>query len=251
MISARLTNALRGGAGLLLLLLLWHTCASTKLISPVFLPTPAATFTALQRGFGSGDLAPQFLETVLRMLEGWFAASLVAVMIGSLIGISATARAYLQPTLEFLRPLPASAIIPVAIAILGLTHRMVILVIVFGALWPTLLATVYGFASVEPRLTEVGRILRLSRLAFIGKVGLPNALPDIIAGMRLSLTISLILSVVCEMLAGETGLGTGILLASRSFRAADLYAGVLLLGLIGFISNYALLLVETRLLAWR
>ena len=128
---------------------------------------------------------------------------------------------------------------------------MVLVVIVFGALWPALLATVYGFATVDPRLIEVGRILRLSRLGFVFKIGLPNALPDIIAGMRLSLTISLILSVVCEMLAGETGLGTGILLAARAFRAGDLFAGVVLLGLIGFVSNWGLLLVERRVLAWR
>ncbi len=251
MITNRLGTAASGIVGLLVLIAAWHLCAAYQLVSPVFLPSPESTWAALRRGLAAGDLAPQLGATVLRMLQGWIAASLVAVAIGSLIGIAASARAYLQPTLEFLRPLPAPAIIPVAIALFGLTHTMVLVVIVFGSVWPALLATVYGFASVEPRLIEVGRIMRLSRLAFVFKIGLPNALPDIIAGMRLSLTISLILSVVCEMLAGETGLGTGILLAARAFRAGDLFAGVVLLGLIGLVSNWGLLLVERRVLAWR
>ena len=250
-IESRVNEAACGLAGFALLLAVWQLCTTYQFVSPVFLPSPMTTFVALRRGLTNGEHGPQFVATVMRMLQGWVAASLVAIAIGSLIGISERARAYLQPTLEFLRPLPAPAVIPVAIALLGLTHTMVLVVIVFGSLWPALLATVYGFASVEPRLVEVSRIMRLSRFAFVVKIGLPNAVPDIIAGMRLSLTISLILSVVCEMLAGETGLGTGILLAARSFRAGDLFAGVILLGLIGFFSNYALVLVEHRVLAWR
>ena len=94
-------------------------------------------------------------------------------------------------------------------------------------------------------------MLRLSRLAFIVKIGLPNALPDAIAGMRLSLTVALILAIVGEMLASQQGLGTAILLAARSFRAADLFAGVGLLGLIGLASNALLTTCERRLLRWK
>jgi ABC-type nitrate/sulfonate/bicarbonate transport system permease component len=94
--------------------------------------------------------------------------------------------------------LPASAIIPVAIALLRLSDPMALAVIAFGSLWPVLLATIHGFSAVEPRLYEVGRALRLSRSAVIFKIALPSASPDILAGMRLGLTVALILSVVCE-----------------------------------------------------
>ena len=83
------------------------------------------------------------------------------------------------------------------------------------------------------------------------KIGLPNAVPDIVAGMLLSLTVSLILSVVGEMLSGQEGLGTAILLAARAFRAPELYAGIVLLGVIGLISSYGLLLAERRIVKWR
>jgi ABC-type nitrate/sulfonate/bicarbonate transport system permease component len=114
-----------------------------------------------------------------------------------------------------------------------------------------LLATANGFGQIEPRLHEVGRLLRLSPLAFIWKIGLPNALPDALAGMRVSLTVALILAIVGEMLASQPGLGQAILLAARSFRSADLFAGVALLGAIGLLSNSALNLVERRALRWQ
>jgi ABC-type nitrate/sulfonate/bicarbonate transport system permease component len=230
---------------------LWAIVSANKWISPVYLPSPAATFQSLTQGWLKGELTTLTFGTIERMCYGWVLASLIGIAIGSLIGVSATLRAWLQPMLELIRPLPASAIMPVAIALFGLSPAMVLFVIAFGALWPVLLATVHGFASVEPRLEEVARVLGLSRLEFILKIGLPNALIDAFGGMRLSLTISLILAVVGEMLAAQEGLGTAILQAARSFRAADLFAGVALLGAIGFSSNMLLNVFEHRILRWK
>ena len=110
---------------------------------------------------------------------------------------------------------------------------------------------VHGFAAVEPRLYEVTRSLQMSRLAVIFKIALPAASPDIIAGMRLSLTVALILSVVCEILAGLDGLGHWVLLSARSFRSADLFAGVILLAITGYATSTAMGIAENRLLKWQ
>jgi len=142
-------------------------------------------------------------------------------------------------------------VIPLGMAFFGLSDGMVLGVIAFGALWPTLLATVHGFAAVEPCLYEVSRVLGMSRFAVIWKIALPSSLPDIIGGMRLSLTVSLILAVVGEMLASRTGLGSGILVAARTFHAPDLYAGVVLLGVLGYVTAQGLFALEARLLRWR
>jgi ABC-type nitrate/sulfonate/bicarbonate transport system permease component len=230
---------------------LWQYIADARLVSPVFLPGPDRAWDALVRGFATGDLEWKLLGTVERMIYGWLLASFVGIALGALIGISPAARAYLGPMLEFLRPLPASAIIPVAIALLGLSDSMVLAVIAFGALWPMLLSTIHGFAAVEPRLYEVARLLGLSHWEVIRKIALPNAMPDILAGMRLGLTVALILAVVGEMLASRDGLGLWILLSARSFRAPDLFAGVILLGSIGYVSALILGAVESRVLRWR
>jgi ABC-type nitrate/sulfonate/bicarbonate transport system permease component len=96
-----------------------------------------------------------------------------------------------------------------------------------------------------------GLYRQMSRAAIIAKIALPSALPDILAGMRLSLTVALILSVVCEILAGLDGLGHWVLLSARAFRSADLFAGVILLGATGYLTSIAMSLVEQRLLAWQ
>jgi ABC-type nitrate/sulfonate/bicarbonate transport system permease component len=232
-------------------IVVWQIVADLKLVSPVFLPGPDRAFSALLRGFAAHDLGMKLAGTISHMLEGWLAASIVGVMLGALIGSSRIARAYVGPTLEFLRPLPASAVIPLAIAIFGFSPAMAIGVIAFGAIWPMLLATVHGFAAVEPRLYEVARALHLKRWQVIAKIALPSALPDILAGLRLGLTVALILAVVCEMIAGLDGLGQWVLLAARSFHSPDLFAGVILLGAVGYAGALALNLAERRLLVWR
>ena len=246
------TRDMLSSIGLLLALLaLWALASRQQWVSKVFLPTPEAALLALVEGLRDGDLAGYSGATVLRMVLGWGLASLLGISFGALIGSSAAARAWLQPMLEFIRPLPASALLPVAIAIFGLSPTMVLFVVSFGAMWPVLLATVHGFAAVHVRLQEVALALQLTKLDFVVKLGLPNAMPDILAGMRLSLTVSLVVAVVGEMIASQPGLGQAVLLAARSFRASELFAGVILLGAIGFASNALLALAERRLLRWQ
>jgi sulfonate transport system permease protein len=250
-VTPRIVWRIAGVGVAVLLVCAWQAVANAHVISPAFLPGPDRTWSALVRGFATGTLADQLLQTVKRMLLGWLLASIIGVVLGALIGLSKPARAYLGPTLEFLRPLPASAVIPLGIAFFGLSDGMVLGVIAFGALWPTLLATVHGFAAVEPTLYEVARVLRLSRFAVIWKIALPSSLPDILGGMRLSLTVSLILAIVGEMLASRPGLGSGILVAARTYHAPDLYAGVVLLGVLGYLAAQALFALEARVLRWR
>jgi len=230
---------------------MWQLVADFRLVSPAFLPSPQRTWASLVRGFGSGDLAAKFGGTCEHMLFGWLAASIVGVALGAAIGSSARMRVYVAPSLDFVRPLPVSAVIPVAIALFGLTKGMALAVIAFGSVWPMLLATVHGFAAVEPRLYEVSRCLDMNRLQTAAKIALPSAAPDILSGMRLSLTVSLILSVVCEMLAGLDGLGQWILLSARGFRSADLFAGVVLLALLGYATASAMGVLERRVLRWQ
>jgi ABC-type nitrate/sulfonate/bicarbonate transport system permease component len=233
------------------LVLVWQIVADMKILSPAFFPGPDRTWKAFLRAAASGDLAPRVYATVSRMLMGWALASVLGVLLGSLIGSSPHLRRLLGPMLEFLRPLPASATIPIFIVLLGMSNAMVLTVVAFGALWPMLLGTVHGFEAVEPRLYEVAKVLHLSKASVILKIALPSALPDILSGLRLSLTVALILTVVCEMLVGVDGLGSWTLISARAFRSPDLYAGVFLLGIIGYLGASILTMVSNRLLAWK
>ncbi len=230
---------------------LWQLAASYELVSPVFFPAPLRTFSSLWDQMANADFWLAFRETLTRMALGFVTASIVGVVLGAALGLSPQVRAYVEPSLELIRPLPASAMIPVFVLLIGLNDRMIVTTIAFSSLWPVLLNTVHGFKTVETRLLEVARILQLSRLEMVWKIALPSALPDIFAGLRLALTVSLILAVVAEMLAGTIGLGQNITLAARSFRSADLYAGIVVLGAVGYATNILLARIERHLLRWR
>jgi len=229
----------------------WQLIADHGGIPPVFLPGPDRAWGALEQGFAGGDLTQLTRATVERMIYGWVLASLAGIAVGALIGSSRLAREYIAPMLEIVRPVPVSAFMPVVMAFLGLTGTMVLVVIAIGSIWPVLLATVHGVSSVEPRLVEVSQSLRLGRLKTLRKIALPNAQADILAGMRIGLTVALILAVIGEMLTSENGLGWHILQAARAYRSADLFAGVIVLGVIGLVSNLALQAIERRVLRWK
>jgi ABC-type nitrate/sulfonate/bicarbonate transport system permease component len=233
-----------------LIVALWQLVADHGGIPAVFLPGPDKAWNALMAGFSTGPVAKVTLATLRRMIFGWALASLGGIVVGALIGSSRHARDYLAPTLEMIRPVPVSAFMPIVIAFLGLSGDMVLVVIAIGATWPVLLATVHGVSAIERRLVDVSRMLELGRLEVLWKIALPNAQPDILAGARLGLTVSLILTVIGEMLTSENGLGYYILLEGRAFHSANLFAGVILLGAIGLVSNLALQAAEARLLRW-
>jgi sulfonate transport system permease protein len=233
-----------------LLVLCWQLIASYGGIPPVFLPGPDRAWSALVTGFSGGELASLTGATVERMIYGWVLASLAGIALGAVIGSSRVSE-YVAPMLEIVRPVPVSAFMPVVMAFLGLTGTMVLVVIAIGSIWPVLLATVHGVSSVEPRLVEVSQSLRLGRFKTLWKIALPNAQADILAGMRIGLTVALILAVIGEMLTSENGLGWSILQAARAYRSADLFAGVIVLGVIGLVSNLALQSIERYVLRWK
>ncbi|MGH1413566.1 MAG: ABC transporter permease [Pelagimonas sp.] len=238
-------------AFLVLLILAWKYLSDNRIVSPIYLPGPDRTWNALMSELRGGDLVWRIVKTLEHMAFGWLLASFIGVVIGVAISIFPFIRRLLGPTLEFFRPLPASAIFPVAIAVFGLSQSMVFAVIAFGAVWPTLLATISGFDALHPRLAELRKLLGMSTMDYVRKVALPSALPEILAGMRLSLMVALILSVTGEILSSSEGLGHWIMLQARSYRSDTLFAGVLLFGAIGYLSAKTLTLFENHLVGWK
>ncbi len=232
-------------------LLAWKLAADAKLINPLWFPGPDRSLAKLWEWISTGVLWEPLGKTVWRMFAGWLAACLAGIALGAAIASSPLARKLFQPSAEFLRPLPASAILPPAILILGLSDAMIVFVVAFGSVWPVLLGAIHGFRSLEPRLAEVARMLRLTPWQRAWKFQLPGALPDIFAGMRVSISIALIVTVASEMLSSQAGVGYLMLVAARAFRSADIFAGIIVLGALGYLTNAALQKLEDRLLRWR
>lgn len=251
MIKARAIATLAAFGFALGLVLAWQLLAEMRVLSPIFFPAPSRAVSVLFARIVDGSIWTPLAATVLRMVLGWMLACLAGVALGAAIASSGLARDLLEPTLEFLRPLPASALIPVAILFLGLSNTMSIAVIAFGAIWPVLLASVHGFSAVPPELRHVADVLGFTRRKYLQTIALPAAVPDIMSGVRVSLAIALILAVVTEMQASLAGLGWKIFYAQRVYRSADLYAGLIVLGAMGLAANQLLQHLERRALPWR
>lgn len=190
------------------------------------------------------------LPSLGRLFGGYFLAIAVAVAVGIPLGLSHNARRAASPIVEFLRAIPPPALIPFAIIVIGVGNGMKIFIIAFVCIWPVLLNTIDGIAGIDPTLKDTTRIYGVRGLDRLRKVVLPAASPQIFAGMRTSLSVALILMVISEMIASTNGIGFFVLESQRLFAIPEMWSGIVLLGLLGYILNGAFLLVERRVLAW-
>nr|VFK46735.1 MAG: NitT/TauT family transport system permease protein [Candidatus Kentron sp. TC]VFK56772.1 MAG: NitT/TauT family transport system permease protein [Candidatus Kentron sp. TC] len=241
---------LRSVAGIGGFLLLWEIVAAIAILPENYLPPFYTILGAMADPETSRVLLVQSLVTLARALAGYFIAAAIAVPLGIFLGRSALVSEIMSPLIEFLRPLPSSAIIPVALLFLGLGTRMIIFVVAFGAAWPILVAARQGAGRVDPVMMDVARLLRLGKARLNLEIVLPAAMPFVMGGLRTSLAVSLILAVTAEMLAGNDGIGFFILDMERAFRIREMYAGILSIGVLGFLLNLAFQFVERKVVYW-
>jgi ABC-type nitrate/sulfonate/bicarbonate transport system permease component len=190
------------------------------------------------------------VPSLVRLFIGYFIAVAVGVGGGIALGLSPVLRRMSEPIVEFLRAVPAPALLPFALLVLGVGNDAKIFVIAFVCVWPILLNAVDGVAGVDPTLVDTGRVFRIPASDRLRHVVLPAAAPQIFAGMRTSLSLALILMVISEMVASSNGIGYFVLQSQRSFAIPEMWSGIILLGLLGYAFNAVFLLVERRALAW-
>jgi ABC-type nitrate/sulfonate/bicarbonate transport system permease component len=181
---------------------------------------------------------------------GYSFAVIVAVVVGLVLGFSRRARLAAGPLVEFFRAIPPPALLPFGLLVLGVGTTMKVFLIAFVCLWPVLLNTIDGVMGVDPTLQETSRVYGISKRDHIRRVILPAATPQIFAGMRTSLSLALILMVISEMVASTNGIGRFTLESQRSFDIADMWSGILLLGILGYALNAVFILVERSVLRW-
>ncbi|SBT88239.1 ABC-type nitrate/sulfonate/bicarbonate transport system, permease component [Streptomyces sp. DI166] len=194
----------------------------------------------------TGDVVP----SVLRLSGGYALAAVVGVGLGTVIGSYRRVRAVCEPVLEFLRAVPPPVLVPVIMLFAGIGDTMKVTVIASGCVWPILLNTVEGVRAVDPVMAETARSYGLTGAARLRHVVLRSASPQIFAGLRQALSIGIILMVISEMFAASNGLGFTIVQFQRSFAIPDMWTGILVLGLLGFLLSVVFQLVERRVLGW-
>lgn len=232
---------------LLLVVLWWFTSdGSTDVYWPP-LRTILRTFPDVwTRARLRADLVP----SLLRLLAGYASAAVVGVALGTVIGSYRKVRAVCEPVLEFLRAVPPPVLVPVIMLFAGIGDTMKIVVIASGCVWPILLNTVEGVRALDSVMSETARSYGITGPARMRSVVLPAAGPQIFAGLRQALSVGIILMVISEMFAASNGLGFTIVQFQRGFAIPDMWTGILVLGLLGFLLSVVFQLVERRVLGW-
>jgi ABC-type nitrate/sulfonate/bicarbonate transport system permease component len=225
-----------------------------------FFPPPTEIAVSAAKLWFTGPASHLFLtDTVFdnvfpslgRMLGGWSLAAVVGIVLGVLIGRSARAMDYVGPLFAFFRSIPPPTLIPVFAVLFGLSSGMQIGSIIFGAVWPVLLNAVDGVRSVDQVKVETARSFRTPRPYWLGMVVLPAAAPKIFAGLRVSLSISLLLMVISELVGAYNGIGRSLMNAQQDFDFPTMWSWLVLLGILGYVFNTIFLAAERRVLAWQ
>ncbi|MBM7517004.1 ABC transporter permease [Nocardioides nitrophenolicus] len=189
--------------------------------------------------------------SLYRFARGWGLAVVVGIAAGVVLGRSRVIAQMYGPVVRFFAAIPNTVLLPVAVQIFGVASSMNVFLIFLGSVWVVMINTADGVAGVDPMWLRSARSMRVSRWTLYRRVIIPAAAPQILAGLRVSLGIGLILMVISELYATTEGLGFQIVVAQSSFRYLDMWSAFVLIGLIGIVLNLAFGKVETRLLRWQ
>jgi NitT/TauT family transport system permease protein len=249
---AVLRRVYRGAAGLVLLFGAAQLALWAGRVDPATFPLPSTVLGS------AADLArnSSFLASVGWTMAAWAEAMLIAVVIaipvGLLLGAVPFAESVVQPLIEFLRPIPAVVLVPLVLLIVQDDQRTQIVVVVFAAVWPVLINTIYGVRSVDPLATETLRSFGFGPLGVVRRVSLPSATPFIGTGIRVAASFAFVVAVAVELIG--TGMaGIGAFASEEQNGAGDLSVMIAIAvwtGLIGLAVNAVFVTAERRLFGW-
>jgi ABC-type nitrate/sulfonate/bicarbonate transport system permease component len=239
-----------GVAGILGFLITWQLLPTLGIVDPAYFPTATATLADLGQQFR--DL--EFWRNVGRTLTAWaiglVIATVLAAVLGTVIGLVPFLRRATHTTVEFLRPIPSVALIPLAVLMYGYQLQAALVIIVFASFWQVFIQVLYGVADVDAVARDTARSFGLSRGSRIVNLVFPTALPYLMTGLRLAATVALILAITAEMFIGNPGLGREIVFAQSAGDWPLVYALVLVTGILGVLINLVFRMIERRSLSW-
>lgn len=229
----------------------WGLASFSGMVDPLFLPAPWVVAKSLFANFLSEQLGKHLLVTFLRSMAGFFLAAVIGVPLGLLIGRTPALAQATQPTIDFFRSVPASAMFPLFLFFFGIGDAAKLAVVVYACSLIVLVNTAYGAIQVKTHRILSATVMGASRWDIFWKVVVPESAPGMFAGLRIALSLSFVLIIVTEMFIGtNVGLGYQIINAQMVYRIPEMYAGIVLGGLVGFLTNLTLVQIEHRVLHW-
>jgi ABC-type nitrate/sulfonate/bicarbonate transport system permease component len=248
--SKRVRDLAPGVAFLLALFALLEFVTRLHLVNAVIVPPPTAVIATFFGMFTQREVGVALLQTLETLFIGYAIGCALAIVLGILMGAFRAIYDLFEPITEFLRPVPKPALLPALMLFLGLGTTMKVTIVALSVFFPVLINAAQGARAVEPTMIAMAKTFGHSRLTVLRKVLLPATMPYILAGMRISLAIGIVVVVLAEMLTSNGGVGTQIADMQHQFFVKQTYAWVLLLALLGLALNGIFVAVERRVLFW-
>jgi ABC-type nitrate/sulfonate/bicarbonate transport system permease component len=220
------------------------------LVKAEWVPPTSEIIATLVEQLGTSTLWVAMLDTVRTWLLGLLIAVALGVVIGVAIGSVPVLRAATASTIEFLRPIPSVALIPLVVVLQGPTVEATLILVVYAAFWQVLIQVLAGVADIDPVASDTARSYHLGRWHRIRYLVWPSALPYAVTGVRLAATVALILTITGELVIGSPGLGQEIANARSSGAVPVMYALIVVTGLFGVAANVLTRTAERRVLVW-
>jgi NitT/TauT family transport system permease protein len=250
--ALRVRALTRGLLGVVAFLVVWELFGRSGLVSSGTLPPASTVFGRLAELLATEAFLRVVIATLLALLIVVALAVAIAVPLGLVLGSVPAVRHATRAVIEFLRPIPSVALIPLAVVVLGIGPETKITLAVYAAVWPLLFNTVYALDELDSLLVETARVFGAGRLRVLLSVALPSALPFVITGVRLAATTGLVVLISVELLVGGSGgIGEFIMLARSGAGQMDLVlAGTVVAGVIGYLLNEAFERAQRRWVGW-
>jgi ABC-type nitrate/sulfonate/bicarbonate transport system permease component len=243
-------KVLLGVAGLVCFGVLLEIAPRIGLVSARYAPPTSDILATLGEQLRRDEFWVAVLDTLRTWLLGLVIAIALGVAIGVFIGSVPVLRAATASTIEFLRPIPSVALIPLVVVLYGSTIEATLILVVYAAFWQVLIQTLAGVADIDPVAADTARSYHLNRWARVRWLVWPTALPYVVTGIRLAATVALILTITGELVIGSPGLGQEIANARTSGAVPVMYALIVVTGLFGVAANVLTRAAERRALAW-
>ena len=236
----------------LIILVVWAIFSNLKFISPLFLPAPRAVFLEIIKLFASGVILPDIFYTLYRTFLGFIIACLIGIPLGLLMGYSDRIYYSLEFVVEFFRSIPATALFPLFLLSFGIGDQSKIALTAWAAGLILIINAMYGVHLGKELRIKSAKTMRISGIPLFKKIIFPEALPQIFSGMRIAISLSLVIVVVTEMFIGTNfGLGHRIIDAQLVYRISEMYATILIMGIFGFLINKGFIFAENRIVHWK
>jgi sulfonate transport system permease protein len=234
-----------------LLLVAWHVLCASNVFTPDVMPAPGAVAAELFRLWTKGRLLGDIAITVERVAFGFLLGTLVATVLGALVGYSFIVGEYLDPTLQALKAVPSLAWVPLFILWFGIFEVSKIALIAVGVFFPIYLNLVTAIRSTDRKLVEVGRVNGLGRFDLIKRILVPAALPNYVTGLRGGLALGWMFVIAAELMGASSGLGFLMLDGQMTGRPATIVAALILFAIAGKVSDALLVAAGRRVLSWQ